>query len=40
MGVDDLIITTENADKTGSALLYRDSFGNALYKFFSDDFKM
>ena len=39
MGVDDLIITTENADKTGSALLYRDSFGNALYKFFSDDFK-
>lgn len=39
MGVDDLMITTENDNKTGNALLYRDSFGNALYKFFADDFK-
>lgn len=38
MGVDDLMITTQNDDKTGSVLLYRDSFGNALYKFFADDF--
>lgn len=36
--VDDLKITTENAQGSYSVLLYRDSFGNALYPFFANDF--
>ncbi len=36
--VDDLIITTENQSGTGKVILYRDSFGNALYEFFANDF--
>lgn len=38
MGVDDLLITTHNDNGKGSVLLFRDSFGNALFSFFSRDF--
>ena len=36
--VDDLIITTENQSGVGKVILFRDSFGNALYEFFANDF--
>lgn len=38
MGVDDLLITTHNEAGNGSVLLFRDSFGNALFEFFARDF--
>lgn len=39
-GVDDLVITTSNESKAvdKSATLFRDSFGNALYWFFANDY--
>lgn len=37
-GVDDLIIDTANDGGNGSVLMFRDSFGNALYPFFANDF--
>lgn len=39
MDVDDLLITTHNENGKGSVLLFRDSFGNALFSFFSRDFE-
>ncbi|MGN0369025.1 MAG: hypothetical protein ACI4EW_00585 [Butyrivibrio sp.] len=36
---DDMLITTENDMGSGSVLMYRDSFGNALYSFFANDFE-
>lgn len=35
---EDLVIETENENRTGSVLMYRDSFGNSLYKFFAENF--
>lgn len=35
---DDLVIETANDNAKGSALVYRDSFGNALYQYFAEDF--
>ena len=39
-GVDDLLITTQNMDAAvdKSVTLFRDSFGNALYWFFANDY--
>lgn len=39
-GVDDLVITTSNESKAvdKSVILFRDSFGNALYWFFANDY--
>ena len=39
-GVDDLVITTQNnsAAVDKSATLFRDSFGNALYRFFANEY--
>lgn len=39
-GVDDLVITTKNnsAAVDRSATLFRDSFGNALYRFFANEY--
>ena len=37
-GADDLYISTENETGSGSVLVFRDSFGNALYPFFANDF--
>jgi len=36
--VDSMKITTVNENKTGSLLMFRDSFGNALYPFMADSF--
>lgn len=38
-GVDDLLIDTVNEDADKNVLVFRDSFGNALYSFFAEDFK-
>jgi len=35
---EDMRIQTENAAKTGSLLMFRDSFGNTLYPFMADSF--
>lgn len=35
---DDMIIDTENENGSSSVLMFRDSFGNALYSFFARDF--
>lgn len=35
---EDQRIETENPDKAGSLLMFRDSFGNTLYPFLADDF--
>ena len=35
---EDLVIETENENRTGSVLMFRDSFGNSLYKFFAENF--
>lgn len=35
---DDLVIETANDNASGSVLVYRDSFGNALYQYFAEDF--
>lgn len=37
-GPDDQRIETENPAKTGSLLMFRDSFGNALYPFMAEEF--
>lgn len=41
-GVDDLVITTSNESKAvdKSVTLFRDSFGNALYWFFANDYTL
>lgn len=36
--VDDMIINTANDAAEGKVLVFRDSFGNALYPFFANDF--
>lgn len=38
-GSDDLIITTANDGGRGSVLMFRDSFGSALYPFAANDFE-
>lgn len=38
-GPDDQRIETENPSKTGSLLLYRDSFGNNLYPFLAEEYR-
>lgn len=35
---DDMLIDTANDTADGSVLVFRDSFGNALYKFFANEF--
>ena len=35
---DDLVIETANDNASGRVLVYRDSFGNALYQYFAEDF--
>ena len=35
---DDLLIETANENGTGEVIFFRDSFGNALYSFFANDF--
>lgn len=35
---EDLVIETENENRSGSVLMFRDSFGNSLYKFFAENF--
>jgi len=37
-GPDDQRIETQNPDRTGSLLLFRDSFGNALYPYMAEEF--
>lgn len=37
-GPEDQRIQTENSKKTGSLLMFRDSFGNALYPFMAEEF--
>lgn len=37
-GADDLIIETVNESRENSVLVYRDSFGNSMYKFFAENF--
>lgn len=37
-GPEDLRIQTENPEKTGSLLMFRDSFGNTLYPFLAEDY--
>ena len=37
-GDDDIVITTRNENGVGKVILFRDSFGNALYEFFANDF--
>ncbi len=37
-GPDDQRIETENPSKTGSLLMFRDSFGNSLYPFLAEEF--
>lgn len=38
-GNDDMLIETHNDAGSDSVLMFRDSFGNALYSFFANDFK-
>ncbi|MCM1307272.1 MAG: hypothetical protein NC223_01595 [Butyrivibrio sp.] len=38
-GADDLLISTANDGGRGSLLMFRDSFGNALYPFAANDFE-
>lgn len=37
--VEDISLKTENLEKDGSIVMYRDSFGNALIPFIADEFK-
>lgn len=37
--VEDISLKTENLEKDGSIVMYRDSFGNALIPFLADEFK-